>query len=151
MQKKNTRQAALLKIVDHQPVSSQEELVRLLHEIGYEATQSSISRDVRELGLVRIQGRYVPAKRLDMEALADVRSIYENELIKFCEPVGANMVVIKTPIGAASAVAVDLDRKEWPEIIGTVAGDDTIFVAVRSRAAQGRVLSRIRRVQPSLV
>jgi transcriptional regulator of arginine metabolism len=57
------------------------------------------------------------------------------------EPVGANLVVIKTPVGSANVVAVDLDRKELPDIAGTVAGDDTIFVAVRSRAAQGRVMA----------
>ena len=143
MNKKNRRQAALLRIIELHPVTNQEELVQRLRADGFNATQSSISRDVRELGLVRLRGQYVPAKRLNADS-AVVTSIYKNELITFSEPVGANLIVVKTPAGMASAVAVDLDKQRWPEIVGTVAGDDTIFVAVRSRAAQGQVLSRVR-------
>ncbi len=115
----------------------------MLTASGIETNQSSISRDVRELGLVRVGGRYVPAARL-VEADIDGPGIYDSELITSLKPVGANLIVIHTHLGAAQVVAVELDRREWPEIVGTIAGDDTVFIAVGSRAAQGRVLARIR-------
>lgn len=126
-------------------VSSQEELVRLLRKAGINATQASISRDVRELGFVRVQGRYVSAEGFDRAAGRAGEPAFESELVISVEPVGANLIVVKTPPGGASAVAYDLDGRDHAEIAGTVAGDDTIFVAVRSRSAQGRVLALLRR------
>lgn len=144
MKGKAPRQAALLRVVKRRSPSSQEEMVRLLRELGFRATQSSVSRDVRELGLVRIRGRYVLATRAGVEGAASLLPERDSELINSVEPVGANLVVVKTPPGSANAVAIDLDQRELPEIAGTLAGDDTIFVAVRSRAAQGRVLAMLR-------
>lgn len=144
MKGKAPRQAALLRVVERRSPSSQEEMVQLLRERGFCATQSSVSRDVRELGLVRIKGRYVPAARAGVAGAASLLPERDNELINTVEPVGANLVVVKTSPGSANAVGVDLDRRALPEIAGTVAGDDTIFIAVRSRAAQGRVLAMLR-------
>ena len=113
-------------------------MVQLLREEGFQVTQASVSRDVRELGLVRIDGCYVPAANV---SATGTTIIQDSELIISAEPVGSNLLVVKTPPGTASSVAVELDGKNVPEIAGTVAGDDTILVAVRSRAAQGRVLA----------
>jgi transcriptional regulator of arginine metabolism len=146
MREKGRRQAALLRLVRRRALSSQDEMVRLLRGLGFRATQSSISRDVRELGLVRVDGRYVPAARLGVGRPQDLTSDLKTELIISMEPVGANLIVLRTPPGGANAVAVDLDRKNLPQIAGTVAGDDTIFVAVRSRSAQGRVLALLKGV-----
>jgi transcriptional regulator of arginine metabolism len=144
MRHKRERQAALLKLVRERTLTSQDEMVRLLRERGVGATQTSISRDVRELALVRVDGRYVRATRLGgAQAAADAASFW-NGLITFVEPVGANLIVIRTPIGSANAAAVALDQRNLPGVVGTVAGDDTIFVAVRSRSVQGRVLAELR-------
>jgi transcriptional regulator of arginine metabolism len=148
MRDRVSRQAALLRLVKRRTVVSQQEMVRLLRETGFSATQSTISRDVRELGLVRAEGRYVPAASLGTEPPDDAPTSFRNELIISTEPVGANLIVVRTPPGGANAVAVELDRKGLPEIAGTVAGDDTIFVALRSRAAQGRLLPLLRAGSP---
>jgi transcriptional regulator of arginine metabolism len=146
MSDKRTRQTALLDLTRDRSVATQEEMVALLRERGFLSTQSSISRDVRELGLVRINGRYVPAAAATADESAKRLPDYDNELIMYVEPVGANLIVVKTPPGSASPVAIDMDRLGSPDIVGTVAGDDTVFVAVRSRAAQGRVVALLPRV-----
>jgi len=141
MREKERRQAALARLVQREAVSSQDEMVRLLRNLGLHATQSSVSRDVRELGLVRVSGQYVPAARLEGARVERAELGFRSELIISVEPVGSNLIVVKTPPGTANAVAIELDRKHLPEIAGTLAGDDTIFVAVRSRSAQGRALA----------
>jgi transcriptional regulator of arginine metabolism len=138
---KARRQDALLRLIQEREVANQHEIVRWLRKTGVSATQASISRDIRELGLVKVGGRYVPSDGL-IDREAAVRSpVAENGLITGYEPVGANLVIVRTRIGAASAVAVELDRLHARDIAGTIAGDDTIFVAIRSRSAQGRVVS----------
>lgn len=147
MPEKRRRQAAILKRVREHAVSSQEELVEHLENVGIHATQASVSRDVRELGLVKADGRYLPAGRLNGRRGSEPVPA-ESEFITSVEPVGANLIVVRTRIGAASAVAVDLDGRLTDEIAGTIAGDDTVFIAVRSRAAQGRVMARLRELTP---
>ena len=135
MRDKSRRQKALLAIIRARAVRNQLEMVRRLQDSGVTATQASVSRDIRELGLVKVNGRYGTAERMfgggDKSA--------GNELITKIEAAGANLIVVRTLIGSANAVAVELDRMDVPEIVGTVAGDDTFFVAVKSRTAQGRV------------
>lgn len=144
MRSRRSRQAELLRLAQRQRLTSQEQIVQLLRNKGFNVTQASVSRDVRELGLVRVNGSYVPAERLGKLDAAHSHAAVHNELIVSIEPVGANLIVVKTPPGAGGTIAVDLDGLETPEIAGTVAGDDTIFVAVRSRAAQGRVLAMLK-------
>jgi transcriptional regulator of arginine metabolism len=148
MRAKGPRQTALLRLVRQQAVSNQGEMVELLKEKGFRVTQASVSRDVRELGLVRVAGRYVPAARVTTGVGSAALSDVVNELISFAEPVGANLIVVGTPPGAANTVAAELDQKRFPQIAGTLAGDDTVFVAVRSRSAQGRVLTLLRGARP---
>ena len=142
MNKKRDRQTRLKKLLRNRPLATQDEMVRLLKESGFPATQSSISRDVRELGFVRLNGRYIPATKLTSSAPEGLPD-RDNELIISVQAVGANLVIVKTPPGAANAVAIDLDRRGFEDVVGTVAGDDTIFVAVRSRAGQGRLLATL--------
>jgi transcriptional regulator of arginine metabolism len=149
VREQRTRQATLLKLVRQRPVASQEEMVQLLEKRGFHVTQASVSRDVRELGLVRVDGRYVPAARVGVDRSAPGAASLYNELIVSAEAVGANLIVVKTPPGAAATVAVELDSRKVPEMAGTVAGDDTIFVAVRSRVAQGRVLAQLKAPPPA--
>lgn len=137
---KAKRQAAVLRIVQRQRVASQQELARRLRAWGCRATQASLSRDLRELGLVKLDGRYVAPGRLFGAGRREAFS----ELVTRVIPVGAHLVVVRTAVGAAGAVAAELDRRGLPEIAGTLAGDDTIFIAVGSRSAQGRVLAALR-------
>ena len=141
MRDKNKRQDALMAILKASPPRSQQEIVRRLRMAGLEVTQASVSRDVRELGLVKVNGEYVRANRVIPSSPAPSEQEPASELIIGVEPVGANLVVVHTEAGAASSVGVVLDGKRLPEVAGTVAGDDTIFVAVRSRADQGRLIS----------
>jgi transcriptional regulator of arginine metabolism len=135
------RRAAIVKLLREQPVGRQAELVRLLRKAGHEATQSSVSRDLRELGVLKAGDRYLipeDAGRVnnDFDRLADfVRSI---------RPAGPSLTVIRTTIGAAQSIAVALDRAEWPEVAGTISGDDTIFIATADARQQRKVLERLR-------
>ena len=148
MRERRARHAMLLRLVRRRRLASQKEMVTLLRKHGFKVTQASVSRDVRELGLVRVDGWYVPAAQVGVERAEKNEMPFGNELIISAELVGANLIVIKTPPGAASTVAVELDGRGVPQIAGTVAGDDTIFVAVRSRAAQGQVLALLKGAPP---
>lgn len=141
---KKLRQARILDLLKQRPVASQSEIVTLLRDSRIDATQASISRDIRELGLIKMGGTYVRA--LQNGHAESPGGPNKNELIDSITPAGANLIVVRTPIGAASIVAAQLDRERGPDIVGTIAGDDTIFIAVLSRAAQGRVMSILRSI-----
>ena len=120
-------------------VERQSELVDLLRARGIEATQSSISRDLKQLGIAKLADGYKPAPG-DPPAETEVPARF----IRSIETAGPNITVIQTPIGAAQRVAVILDRSGWPEIVGTVSGDDTIFVATRNRMDQKQLIVHLR-------
>lgn len=144
MNEKEKRQRALLDLVSKRAVSSQSELVTLLQKRGLSATQTSVSRDARELGLVKLEGRYVPASDVAQRGMGNGQASPLSGIVISAEPVGANLIVVRTTVGAANAAGVHLDGLRLDDICGTIAGDDTIFIAVRSRLAQGRVLARLR-------
>jgi len=136
------RQAAILEILHEQTVGRQTVLVELLRKKGIDATQSSVSRDLKQLGITKLGRGYVPPDNgLDTDERD--QSIFDG-FIHDIQTAGTNLTVIKTAIGAAQRVAVCLDRSGWPEIIGTVSGDDTIFVATGSAAEQRRFVARLR-------
>src|SRR5438552_3164941 len=140
---KERRQEALLMLVREKPVANQRQIVDWMRLAGFSATQASISRDVRELGLVKLRGRYLPAEGALTGAEIGPPDQPVFGLITDFEPIGANLIVVHTAIGAASSVGVALDEKQLDEVAGTVAGDDTLFVAVRSRSHQGRLLAML--------
>jgi transcriptional regulator of arginine metabolism len=108
--------------------------------MGFHATQSSVSRDLKELGAIRTTGGYaLPAD--DLSADDEIASVAD--LLREFLPAGPNLLVIKTAIGAAQRVALALDRSGWPEIVGNVGGDDTVFTATTSAAGQRNLLTRI--------
>jgi len=117
--------------------------VAMMLREGFRVTQASVSRDIREMGLVKLAGRYLSAKRALAKQPDGPRLELEVGLITGLEPVGANLVVVKTRVGAASSVAVVLDHELGETAAGTIAGDDTVFVAVRSRCDQGQVVARL--------
>jgi transcriptional regulator of arginine metabolism len=134
------RRETLRRIIHRAPVGRQRDLVRLLGKAGYPATQSSVSRDLRELGVAKQGDRYVlpddsaPARDDFGAVAAFVRGIH---------PAGPCLAVIRTTAGAAQSVAIVLDRADWPDVVGTISGDDTIFVATTGAGAQRRVLARL--------
>lgn len=144
MRNRSQRQAALLELVRRRAIRNQAELVQALQKKGFSATQASISRDLRDLALVKSNGRYVAANRLAGSATREPDPGSASALITAVDPVGANLIVVRTAVGAASAVAVDLDQRQIPGLVGTIAGDDTIFLAVRSRSAQGRTVALLK-------
>lgn len=134
------RREALRRIISRSPVGRQEDLVRLLGQAGHAATQSSVSRDLRELGVAKLGDRYVlPADAAP--AQGDFASVAG--FVRDIRPAGPCLTVIRTAAGAAQSVAIVLDRADWPDVVGTLSGDDTIFVATTGAATQRRLLARL--------
>ncbi len=135
------RRAAILQIIAEEPVRQQSALVEKLQHAGFQATQSSVSRDLRELNIVKGEDGYIaPGTLAQQSAQLDVPEGF----IRGLDTAGDNLTVVKTAVGAAQRVAVFLDRSEWPEIIGTISGDDTIFVATRDARAQKTLMAKLR-------
>jgi transcriptional regulator of arginine metabolism len=141
---KKARQGRILEIIRKRLVRSQEELSSLLKREGAEVTQSTLSRDIRELGLVKVRGSYHSSGELQSSAPTgdSLRRAFEQFVIR--TGVSGNIVMIRTAPGNAHSVGVVLDAAQWPEVMGTIAGDDTVFVLLRSGRLGKKVLSRIR-------
>jgi transcriptional regulator of arginine metabolism len=135
----------IMEVISTRAVRTQEELVDILNAEGWEVTQSSVSRDVAALRLAKVEGAYRRPARAPSVADPDEQRIAEGVLA--LDPAGDVLIVLHTPPGEANRVAVAIDRLAWPEIVGTIAGDDTIFVAVRDRVAQRQVTRNIRVLQ----
>jgi transcriptional regulator of arginine metabolism len=140
------RRMKILDIVGQQTIGTQKELAQALWEAGFQVTQATVSRDVKELGLVKASDgqamRYLPPGEQPVGLTEDrLRNFFQD----YVGEVVANesLVIVKTIPGAAQGVASALDQVRWPEILGTVAGDDTIFVAVRSRKAVTALRNRL--------
>jgi transcriptional regulator of arginine metabolism len=138
------RREILRQLLEQGPVATQQELVDALVVRGYVATQSSVSRDLRDLGAVKTAAGYElrpsePATGTDT-GVAEVAG-----LLRGFQAAGANLLVIKTATGAAQRVALALDNAGWPEIVGNVGGDDTIFTATPNARAQRALIHRIQR------
>ncbi len=134
------RHRAILSILRRAPVRRQDELVARLAERGLDVTQSSVSRDLRELGVAKLGGRYVaPAPAAAASETAQEIAHY----LRGAKPAGPYLTVVFTQAGAAQTVGLALDRTGWSEIVGTVAGDDTVFVASAGAREQTRVLHRL--------
>jgi transcriptional regulator of arginine metabolism len=138
------RRKLVVELIRRHRVASQDELLARLEERGVQATQSSISRDLRDLGVGKAGGRYVLPDELGDETRDDLAGAAH--FVRDARPAGPYMTVITTTIGAAQTVAIALDHAGFPELVGTVAGDDTIFAATASAAAQRRFLERLRRI-----
>jgi len=140
-EQRDERQQAILKILRRQQVSRQGELVELLRKRGIEATQSSISRDLRQLGISKLDQEYRP---VSVEDDAEREMATLAEFVVDVRTAGPYQTVVKTAAGAAAQVALALDKSPWPEIVGTVSGDDTIFIATQGGGEQRRLVARLR-------
>jgi transcriptional regulator of arginine metabolism len=135
------RRQAVVRILRSGVVHRQEDLVRLLREDGYEVTQSSISRDLRDLGVLKASGRYVLPPDEVSRTHGDFAMLAQ--FVRGLKRAGASLTVLRTTIGAAPSVAVAIDRAEWPEVAGTLSGDDTIFIATADGRAQDQLIARL--------
>lgn len=138
------RRNSILRHLRTAAIRRQSDLVDLLRREGFEVTQSSVSRDMRELGVVKAQGRYLPP---DVE----ITPVHDNfstiaRFVREIRTAGPSITVIRTSTGAAGSVAVAIDRANWPEVVGSIQGDDTIFIATEDASAQARLRQRLREV-----
>ena len=136
------RQAAIMEILQDRPVARQTELVKILRDQGIDATQSSVSRDLKQLGVTKLDHGYAQPEA--PEVTDDPAQAGTSGFVRDIQTAGANLTVVKTAVGAAQRVAVYLDRSGWTEIVGTLSGDDTIFVATRNIADQRRLVAKMR-------
>jgi transcriptional regulator of arginine metabolism len=140
---RESRQREILAILGSQRVTSQGELVERLRERGIVATQSSVSRDLRDLGVGWIGGRYALPTEIAEREERDPGVAEVARFLRGVKPAGPNLAVVFSLAGTAQAVALAMDRAEWPEIVGTMAGDDTVFVATASVTDQKRFIRRL--------
>jgi transcriptional regulator of arginine metabolism len=138
------RRETIRQLLSRAPVETQQTLVDELEARGMVATQSSVSRDLKELGAVKTtQGYELP--QIPAQPSAELAAIAE--FVRSVAPAGPNLTVIKTAIGAAQRVALAIDRSDWPEMIGNIGGDDTVFLATASAADQRRIIARLERAR----
>ena len=135
------RRTMLAKIIREQRVGRQTELVDLLRKLGHIATQSSVSRDLRELGVAKMGDRYVLPETAVQPPKNDFSTL--KQFVSAHMTAGTNLTVLKTTIGSAQSVAVAIDTAQWPEVVGTISGDDTIFIATAGAAAQRKLQDRL--------
>jgi transcriptional regulator of arginine metabolism len=136
------RHNAILRLIAEHPISTQTELAQALHDAGHDVVQTTVSRDVHELGLVKVRdgsGRLVYAQPgvPDAERQRLLAAAFARWALT-CESTG-DLVVVRTPAGHANALARAVDESNHPHVLGTIAGDDTIFIAAR-QGVEGAVL-----------
>ncbi len=145
---KTQRHATILSLVRNHRVKSQEQLRELLRGEGVEVTQATLSRDIHELRLIKITDRngdsyYALPNGVDV-LHPSLEQLLPTLLVSI-DGVG-NLVVIRTPAGSANAVASALDHETWKEVVGNIAGDDTILVVTRSERARRTVVRRLQQL-----
>lgn len=132
--KKQARQDIILKLIKEKEIRTQEELTRSLEKFGFKTTQSSLSRDIAELGLTKQHGSYIIPPR-GMHG--------STPLVTEIDSAGPNMLVVKTLVGMAAPVGITIDGQKNSDIIGTIAGDDTVFVALSNNTTHETVKKAI--------
>ena len=133
----------ILELISTRPIRTQEELADALGAEGWSVTQSSVSRDITSLKLVKVEGAYQRVPRAAAVAEhPDERRIADGVLT--VDIAGDALIVLHTPADEANRVAVAIDRLAWSDVAGTIAGDDTIFVAVKHGRAQQRVVRKVK-------
>ena len=148
---KRLRQQQIRDLIATRTIGTQHELAAALRERGYRATQATISRDVSEMGLIKqtlegARGYAVPPRVQQPETTGEERlAMILRDLPIEIRPAGV-MLVVKAVPGSAHAIAAALDRTGWPEVAGSIAGDDTVFVACADRPSLERVRRRLLRL-----
>ncbi len=132
---RSNRQSKILELIHSYEIDTQEELVQRLAQAGYRVTQATISRDVKELGLVKTQGengnyRYTTVKAMDFKISTKFINVFREAVISMV--VANNLLVIKTLVGSANAAAMVVDQMHLNESLGSLAGDDTLLLIAHS-------------------
>jgi transcriptional regulator of arginine metabolism len=135
------RQGQILKLIETEPIRSQKQLRRRLAQMGVRVTQATLSRDLRELGLVKTAAGYRPLAGGEPPAVGPLERALR-EFLRDIRP-AQNLLVLKTPPGGAQPLAAAVDAARWPELAGTIAGDDTVLVILPTRQACRAVARRI--------
>lgn len=136
------RREAIRQLLASGPAATQQSLVDALTATGHSATQSSVSRDLRGLGAIKTgKGYELPGNN----ETVDEQVVAVADLMRRTQAAGANLLVVRTAIGAAQRVALAFDRCGWPEIVGNIGGDDTVFIATATSAGQKKLMARIER------
>ena len=147
-QSRAERQRAIVDMLREGPVRSQEEVASRLTEDGYEVTQASVARDLEQIGAVKVKregklGYSLPEKLGDRNWSQDRLGRIFAEWVQSVDTSGS-MVVVRTPPGSAHLVALAVDQAKFPEVVGTIAGDDALFIAVRSNLPAEPLAERLR-------
>jgi len=143
---KTRRQHKILELIRQEIIETQEELALNLRKCGFEVTQATVSRDIKELGLIKIQCennlfKYAyPGEQTAQSMKERLKRYFRDSVVSLA--ISENLLVIKTHPGGAQGVASAIDKIGWREIIGTVGGDDTILVVVQPKQAAETVLKR---------
>lgn len=145
---KQLRHRAIRDLVVRRPIRTQQELAAALRERGFRATQATISRDVAELGLTKaerdgVQAYALPSRLVEAETTGEdrLRALLHDLPVEL--RAAGTLLVIKTLPGSAHAIAAALDRARWPEVAGSIGGDDTVFLAIPDRRSLDRVRRRL--------
>lgn len=132
---KYSRHSKIIEIIENQDIETQDELANHLRSAGYKVTQATVSRDIKEMRLIKVltkDGKYKYASIKEKEGAVNDRflKIFKNSVVSVDS--AGHMIVIKTLVGSASAAAVAIDAFNLSDIVGTIAGDDTIFMVIKN-------------------
>ena len=146
---KYNRHAKILEIIEKNIIDTQEEIAEKLKETGMEVTQATISRDIKELRLVKVmtedgQSRYASFSKIENPLSNKLMTIF-NEAFVFGDYAN-NIVIVKTLPGMAQAAASAIDSLKWPDIVGTIAGDDTIMIICRAEKIAEELVSKFNKL-----
>jgi transcriptional regulator of arginine metabolism len=136
------RRAAIVRIIRESTVHNQDELAKLLRKQGFDATQSSVSRDLRELGVAKAGDHYILPGGDTASAGTPFAAV--SNFVTDVRTAGPSITVVKTTTGTAQSVAVAIDESSWAEVVGTISGDDTIFIATEGGREQRKLRERLR-------
>lgn len=143
---KYSRHSKILEIINKNEIETQEELAKTLCESGFNVTQATVSRDIKELRLIKVltrEGRYKYAtlKQHETSMSERFKKLFRDSVISI--DYAGNMIVVKTLVGAASAAAAALDALNLKDVVGSIAGDDTIFVIIREQENVDRAITTL--------
>lgn len=137
----------IIDIIRNKKIETQEDLAEELRKLGVDVTQATVSRDIKELSLIKIpteDGRYhysLPPEDAWVSSMERAKRLFRDSLVSIDH--SENIIVVKTLTGNAHAVADIIDNMPWPELVGTVAGDDTILVIVRGKEKVKEIIDKI--------
>jgi transcriptional regulator of arginine metabolism len=147
---KSKRQLIILEIIKDKNIETQEELTEELEKRGITVTQATVSRDIKELRLIKIptdDNRYkyaLPEEQVSVTMYGKMSRVIRESVIDI--DASENIIVIKTLVGSAQGAAAGIDSIRWPEVIGTVAGDDTILLVIKPKEAVSSVIEKIKQL-----